>query len=146
VKRWKKRAAIIGAGLAVLGIAAALVLNALDSNIALYVTPSDVIAGKAPKERAFRIGGLVKEGSLKRENLTVHFVITDVAHDIPVAYTGILPDLFKEGKGAVVQGHLGGDGQFTASEVLAKHDENYMPPEAKHALDEAQANKGTVAP
>jgi cytochrome c-type biogenesis protein CcmE len=146
VKRWKKRAAIIGAGLAVLGIAAALVLNALDSNIALYVTPSDVIAGKAPKERAFRIGGLVKEGSLKRENLTVHFVITDVAHDIPVAYTGILPDLFKEGKGAVVQGRLGGDGQFTASEVLAKHDENYMPPEAKHALDEAQAKKGTVAP
>ncbi|MEN9436700.1 MAG: hypothetical protein RIR09_1355 [Pseudomonadota bacterium] len=146
MKRWKKRAAIIGAGLAVLGIAAALVLNALDSNIALYVTPSDVIAGKAPKERAFRIGGLVKEGSLKRENLTVHFVITDVAHDIPVAYTGILPDLFKEGKGAVVQGRLGGDGQFTASEVLAKHDENYMPPEAKHALDEAQAKKGTVAP
>jgi cytochrome c-type biogenesis protein CcmE len=110
------------------------------------VTPSDVVAGKAPKARAFRIGGLVKEGSLKRENLTVHFVITDIAHDIPVAYTGILPDLFKEGKGAVVQGHLGSDGQFTASEVLAKHDENYMPPEAKHALDKAQADKGTVAP
>lgn len=146
MKRWKKRAAIIGAGLAVLGIAAALVLNALDSNIALYVTPSDVAAGKAPQARAFRIGGLVKDGSLKRENLTVHFVITDIAHDIPVAYTGILPDLFKEGKGAVVQGHLSDDGQFTASEVLAKHDENYMPPEAKHALDKAQANKGTVAP
>lgn len=146
MKRWKKRAAIIGAGLAVLGIAAALVLNALDSNIALYVTPSDVVAGKAPKERAFRIGGLVKEGSLKRENLTVHFVITDIAQDIPVAYTGILPDLFKEGKGAVIQGRLGTDGQFTASEVLAKHDENYMPPEAKHALDKAQATKGIVAP
>lgn len=146
MKRWKKRAAIIGAGLAVLGIAAALVLNALDSNIALYVTPSDVVAGKAPKERAFRIGGLVKDGSLQRENLTVHFVITDIAHDIPVAYTGILPDLFKEGKGAVVQGRLGGDGQFTASEVLAKHDENYMPPEAKHALDQAQVNKGSAAP
>lgn len=146
MKRWKKRAAIIGAGLAVLGIAAALVLNALDSNIALYVTPSDVVAGKAPKERAFRIGGLVKDGSLQRENLTVHFVITDIAHDIPVAYTGILPDLFKEGKGAVVQGRLGGDGQFIASEVLAKHDENYMPPEAKHALDQAQVNKGSAAP
>lgn len=146
MKRWKKRAAIIGAGLAVLGIAAALVLNALDSNIALYVTPSDVVAGKAPKERAFRIGGLVKDGSLQRKNLTVHFVITDIAHDIPVAYTGILPDLFKEGKGAVVQGRLGGDGQFTASEVLAKHDENYMPPEAKHALDQAQVNKGSAAP
>lgn len=146
MKRWKKRAAIIGAGLAVLGIAAALVLNALDSNIALYVTPSDVVAGKAPKERAFRIGGLVKDGSLQRENLTVHFVITDIAHDIPIAYTGILPDLFKEGKGAVVQGRLGDDGQFTASEVLAKHDENYMPPEAKHALDQAQVNKGSAAP
>ncbi len=146
MKRWKKRAAIIGAGLAVLGIAAALVLNALDSNIALYVTPSDVVAGNAPKGRAFRIGGLVKAGSLKRENLTVHFVITDIAQDIPVAYTGILPDLFKEGKGAVIQGRLGDDGQFTASEVLAKHDENYMPPEAKHALEKAQANKGSVAP
>jgi cytochrome c-type biogenesis protein CcmE len=146
VKRWKKRAAIIGAGLAVLGIAAALVLNALDSNITLYVTPSDVVAGKAPKGSAFRIGGLVKKGSLKRENLTVHFLITDLVQDIPVAYTGILPDLFKEGKGAVIQGRLGEDGQFTASEVLAKHDENYMPPEAKHALEQAQTNKGSGAP
>lgn len=146
MKRWKKRAAIISGGLAVLGIAAALVLNALDSNIALYVTPSDVIAGKAPKGKAFRIGGLVKEGSVKRENLTVRFVITDVAHDIPVAYTGILPDLFKEGKGAVIQGRLGDDGQFTASEVLAKHDENYMPPEAKHSLDQAQKDKYKAAP
>ena len=98
-----KRAAIIGGGLAALGIAAALVLNALNSNIALYVTPSDVFAGKAPKLQAFRIGGLVKEGSLRRDNLTVHFVMTDMVKDIPVAYTGILPDLFKEGKGAVVQ-------------------------------------------
>ncbi len=146
MKRWKKRAAIIGAGLAVLGIAAALVLNALDSNITLYVTPSDVVAGKAPTGRAFRIGGLVKKGSLKRENLTVHFLITDLVQDIPVAYTGILPDLFKEGKGAVIQGRLGEDGQFTASEVLAKHDENYMPPEAKHALEQAQTNKDSGAP
>jgi len=141
-----KRAAIIIGGLAVLGIAAALVLNALNRNIALYVTPSDVVAGKAPKGQAFRIGGMVKDGSLRRDNLTVHFVVTDTVKDIPVAYTGILPDLFKEGKGAVVQGRLETDGNFTASEVLAKHDENYMPPEAKHALDQAQKNKGDVKP
>jgi cytochrome c-type biogenesis protein CcmE len=133
-----KRAALIIGGLAAIGIAAALVLNALDSNIALYVTPSEVAAGKAPKSKAFRIGGMVREGSLKRDNLTVHFIITDTAKDIPVAYTGILPDLFKEGKGAVVQGRLGTDGNFTASEVLAKHDENYMPPEAQHAVEQAQ--------
>jgi cytochrome c-type biogenesis protein CcmE len=146
MKRWKKRAAIIGGGVAAIGIAAALVLNALNSNIALYVTPSEVAAGKAPQGQAFRIGGLVKAGSLKRDNLTVHFIVTDLVQDIPVAYTGILPDLFKEGKGAVVQGRLGADGSFTASEVLAKHDENYMPPEAKHALDQAQKNKGTEKP
>ncbi len=146
MKRWKKRAAIIGGGLVAVGIAAALVLNALNSNIALYVTPSEVAAGKAPKGQAFRIGGMVKDGSLKRDNLTVYFTMTDMAKDIPVAYTGILPDLFKEGKGAVVQGRLGADGLFTASEVLAKHDENYMPPQAKHALDEAQKNKDAVKP
>jgi cytochrome c-type biogenesis protein CcmE len=133
-----KRIALIVGGLAAIGIASAFVLNALDSNIALYVTPSEVAAGKAPKGKAFRIGGMVKEGSLKRDNLTVHFAITDTAKDIPVAYTGILPDLFKEGKGAVVQGRLGEDGNFTATEVLAKHDENYMPPEAQHAVDQAQ--------
>jgi len=142
MKNWKKRAAIVGGGLAAVGVAAALVLNALNSNIALYVTPSEVAAGKAPQGQAFRIGGLVRDGSLKRDNLTVHFVVTDLVQDIPVAYTGILPDLFKEGKGAVVQGRLGADGNFTATEVLAKHDENYMPPEAKAALDAAQKNKG----
>ena len=146
MKNWKKRAAVIGGGLAALGIAAALVFNALNSNIALYVTPTDVKAGKAPQAQAFRIGGLVKEGSLRRDNLTVHFIVTDLAQDIPVAYTGILPDLFKEGKGAVVQGRLGQDGQFTASEVLAKHDENYMPPEAKQALEQAQKKKGAAKP
>jgi cytochrome c-type biogenesis protein CcmE len=144
MKRWKKRAAIIGGGLAAVGIAAALVLNALNSNIALYVTPSEVAAGKAPKGQAFRIGGLVKEGSLKRDNLTVHFIVTDLVQDIPVAYTGILPDLFKEGKGAVVQGRIGADGSFTASEVLAKHDENYMPPEAKYSVDQAQKTIKTL--
>ncbi|MDK9724001.1 MAG: cytochrome c maturation protein CcmE [Sterolibacteriaceae bacterium MAG5] len=141
MKARHKRTAIIVGGLAAIGIAAALVLNALNSNIALYVTPSEVAAGKAPKGAAFRIGGLVKEGSVKRTDLTVNFIITDTAQDIPVAYTGILPDLFKEGKGAVVQGKLGADGLFTASEVLAKHDENYMPPEAKHSVDQAQKNQ-----
>jgi cytochrome c-type biogenesis protein CcmE len=140
VKPRYKRALWILAALAVIGVAAMLILNALNSNIALYVTPSEVAAGKAPKSQTFRIGGMVKDGSLKRDGLTVHFVMTDMAKDIPVAYTGILPDLFKEGKGAVVQGRLDSNGEFIASEVLAKHDENYMPPEAKHALEQAQKN------
>ena len=135
-----KRALIILAGLVAIGVAALLILNALNSNIALYATPSEVSAGKAPKDQAFRIGGMVKEGSLRRDGLTVHFVITDLVKDIPVAYTGILPDLFKEGKGAVIQGRMNANGEFIASEVLAKHDENYMPPEAKHALEQAQKN------
>lgn len=138
MKAWKRRGAIVVGGVAVVSIAAALVLNALNSNIALYVTPSEVAAGKAPHNAAFRIGGLVKNGSLTRDNLTVHFVVTDTVRDIPVAYTGILPDLFKEGKGAVVQGKLDSNGQFVASEVLAKHDENYMPPAAKDALQQAK--------
>jgi cytochrome c-type biogenesis protein CcmE len=132
-----KRIALIAGGLASIALAAVLTLNALDSNIALYVTPTEVLAGKAPQGKAFRIGGLVKEGSVKRQDMTVRF-ITDTAKDIPVAYTGILPDLFKEGKGAVIQGRLGGDGIFAATEVLAKHDENYMPPEAQHAVDQAR--------
>jgi cytochrome c-type biogenesis protein CcmE len=140
VKPRYKRALIIVAALVVIGIAATLVLNALNSNIALYVTPSEVAAGKAPQGQAFRIGGMVKEGSVRRDGLTVHFVITDLAKDIPVSYTGILPDLFKEGKGAVIQGRINANGEFVASEVLAKHDENYMPPEAKHALEQAQKN------
>lgn len=133
-----KRIALIVGGLITLAVAAALVLKALNSNIALYITPSDVVAGKAPQDKAFRMGGLVKAGSVQRQDMTVHFVITDLAKDVPVVYTGILPDLFRDGKGAVVQGKLGADGVFTASEVLAKHDENYMPPEAKHALEQAQ--------
>ena len=135
-----KRALMIVGALATLAIAAVLILNALNSNIALYVTPSEVAAGKAPNGQTFRIGGMVKDGSLKRDELVVHFIITDLVKEIPVSYKGILPDLFKEGKGAVVQGKLDPDGQFVASEVLAKHDENYMPPEAKHALEQAQKN------
>ena len=142
MKNWKKRGAIVAGGVIAVSIAAALVLNALNSNIALYVTPSEVAAGKSPKGQAFRIGGMVKEGSVRRDNLTVHIVVTDTVKEIPVAYTGILPDLFKEGKGAVVQGKLGADGNFAASEVLAKHDENYMPPAAQHAVDQAQRAQG----
>ncbi len=149
MKNWRKRAAIIGGGLVVVGAATALILNALNSNIALYITPSDVVAGKAPKAQAFRIGGLVKEGSLRRENTTVHFVMTDNAQDVPVTYTGILPDLFKEGKGAVVQvkqSTTSAGSTYVATEVLAKHDENYMPPEAKDALDKAQSKAQNPAP
>jgi cytochrome c-type biogenesis protein CcmE len=141
MKPRQKRIALIAGGLASLAIAAGLALNALDSNIALYVTPTEVAAGKAPQGKAFRIGGLVKEGTVKRQDMTVSFIITDTAKEIPVAYTGILPDLFRDGKGAVVQGRLGSDGVFAATEVLAKHDENYMPPEAKHAIDQAQKGK-----
>jgi cytochrome c-type biogenesis protein CcmE len=133
-----KRIAIILGGLASLAVAAVFVLKALNSNIALYITPTDVIAGKSPQGKAFRMGGLVKEGSIQRDGMVTHFIITDTAREIPVSYTGILPDLFRDGKGAVVQGKLGADGLFTASEVLAKHDENYMPPEAADALRKAQ--------
>ena len=134
----RTRRALIGlAILLAVGTAAALILNALNSNIALYITPTEVVAGKYPHSKAFRIGGMVKAGSVQRDGLDVNFVLTDTAKDVNVRYRGILPDLFKEGQGAVVQGKLE-TGVFMASEVLAKHDENYMPPEAKAALDAAQ--------
>ncbi|MBZ0125969.1 MAG: cytochrome c maturation protein CcmE [Rhodocyclaceae bacterium] len=143
-----KRFALIGGGIAVLGIAAALVLNAFQSNLVFFFTPTQVAAGEAPTGKTFRIGGMVKEGSLQRQpdGLTVRFIVTDTAKEFPVAYQGILPDLFREGKGVVAQGKLGADGLFTASEVLAKHDENYMPPEAQHAVDQAQKAQKTVKP
>ncbi|MGE0873341.1 MAG: cytochrome c maturation protein CcmE [Burkholderiales bacterium] len=139
-----RRIAAIAAGLALLGIATALVLNAFQSNLVFFFSPSQVVANEAPVERAFRIGGMVEDGSLKRraDGLTVDFIVTDTAQRIPVVYTGILPDLFKEGKGVVAQGRLGPDGVFQASEVLAKHDENYMPPEAADAI--ARAQKGVL--
>lgn len=146
MKARHKRFAIIGGGLAAIGIAATLVLNALDSNIAFFVSPSEVAEGKAPQGKIFRIGGFVKEGSIQRDNLTVNFVITDTAKDVKVAYTGILPDLFQEGKGAVAQGRIQPDGSFKATEVLAKHDENYMPPEAQHAVDQAQKAQKSFKP
>jgi cytochrome c-type biogenesis protein CcmE len=134
-----RRIGWIVAGLAVLGAAVALVLNAFQSNLVFFFSPTQVVAHEAPQGRAFRIGGLVEAGSLTREpnSLTVHFRVTDTAQTIPVAYTGMLPDLFKEGKGVVAQGTLGPDGVFHATEVLAKHDENYMPPAAADAVKKA---------
>ena len=132
-----RRFAWIVAGLAVLGVAVALVLNAFQSNLVFFFSPTDVVENKAPQGRTFRVGGLVEEQSVKREGVVVRFNVTDTAKTIPVVYTGILPDLFKEGKGVVAQGKLGPDGVFTASEVLAKHDENYMPPEAAEAVNRA---------
>ena len=140
-----KRAGWIVAGLAALAIAAALVLNAFQSNLVFFFTPSQVASNEAPRDRAFRVGGLVEEGSVVREKdaLTVRFRVTDTAKTIPVVYTGILPDLFREGKGVVAQGKLGADGVFRASEVLAKHDENYMPPAAADAVKKAHEGMTT---
>ncbi len=139
MKARHRRLAWIGAGVLVLGAAAALVLNAFQSNLVFFFTPTQIAANEAPKGRAFRIGGVVVEKSLRREKdgLTVHFDVTDTAKTVPVVYTGILPDLFKEGKGVVAQGKLEDGGVFRATEVLAKHDENYMPPEAADAVNKA---------
>jgi cytochrome c-type biogenesis protein CcmE len=141
-----RRFAWIGGGVVLVGVAAALVLNAFQSNLVFFFTPSQVAAKEAPQGRAFRVGGLVEEKSLQRDKdgLTIRFNVTDTAKTIPVVYTGILPDLFKEGKGVVAQGRVGPDGVFQASEVLAKHDENYMPPEAAAALASANANGGAA--
>lgn len=134
-----RRAIAIVAGVAALGVAVALVLNAFRSNLVFFFTPSEVAAHQAPADRAFRIGGLVEAGSVVRDKdaLTVRFRVTDTVQAIPVTYTGILPDLFREGKGVVAQGRIEPDGTFHASDVLAKHDENYMPPEAAEALRKA---------
>ena len=139
MKPRQKRLALIAAGLAALGGAAALILNAFQSNLVFFYSPTQVFAQEAPKGRTFRVGGLVQAGSLQRQpdGVTVQFVVTDTMHDVPVSYKGILPDLFKEGKGVVAQGELGADGMFHAKEVLAKHDENYMPPEAADAVEKA---------
>ena len=141
MKPRSKRLIAIACGLAALSAATALVLNAFNSNLVFFFSPTQVSANEAPQGRSFRIGGLVEEGSIKRETqgLTTRFVVTDLAKTIPVTYTGLLPDLFKEGKGVVAQGKLGADGIFRADQVLAKHDENYMPPEAADALAKAKA-------
>jgi cytochrome c-type biogenesis protein CcmE len=138
MKTRHKRLALIVGGLAALGVASALILSAFQENLVFFFSPSDVVAQKAPRDRSFRVGGLVEEGSVKRDGVLVSFRVTDTAQTIPVVYQGILPDLFREGKGVVAQGKLGTDGVFRASEVLAKHDENYMPPEASHAVEQAQ--------
>ena len=143
MKPRSKRLIAIACGLAALGVATALVLNAFNSNLVFFFSPSQVAAKQAPQGRSFRIGGLVAPGSIERDakGLAIRFVVTDLAHTIPVTYTGLLPDLFKEGKGVVAQGKLGADGIFKADQVLAKHDENYMPPEAAEALKNAAAGK-----
>lgn len=133
-----KRILAIVVGLAALGVASALVLTAFQENLVFFFTPSQVAANEAPQGRTFRIGGMVETGSVKRSGIEVRFVVTDTAKSIPVVYSGALPDLFREGKGVVAQGQLGADGVFRAREVLAKHDENYMPPEAAHAVEKAQ--------
>ena len=141
MKTRHKRLLLILAGLVILGAVTMLVLSAFQSNLVFFFSPTQVAAGEAPKGKAFRIGGMVKEGSIRREadGITLGFVVTDTEQDIAVRYKGILPDLFKEGKGAVAQGKIGDDGVFVASEVLAKHDENYMPPEAAQAVGDAHA-------
>ena len=146
MKRRHRRIGFIVAGLAGLGIAAALVVCAFQKNLVFFFSRTQVVAKQAPVGRTFRVGGLVEKGTLKRDNdgLTAHFMITDTAKTIPVVYKGILPDLFKEGRGCVAQGHVGSDGVFYADQVLAKHDENYMPPQAGQAIDEAKAAKTLV--
>ena len=133
-----KRFAWIALGVVALGIATALVLAAFNKNLVFFFTPSQVAANEAPMGRTFRIGGMVVPGSVKRDGVEVRFVVTDTAKSMPVVYRGQLPDLFREGKGVVAQGQLGADGVFAAREVLAKHDENYMPPEAADAVKRAQ--------
>ena len=139
-----KRLAIIGGIVCAVGVAVGLVLNAFQSNLVFFYSPSQIVAKEAPVSRTFRLGGLVKEGSVKRDGTVVQFAVTDTAQTIPVQYQGILPDLFKEGKGVVAQGQLREDGTFVAREVLAKHDENYMPPEAGEALKRAQQSGGNM--
>ena len=135
-----RRLVFVVLGLALLGATAALVLNAFRSNLVFFYSPTQVADKEAPVNKTFRLGGLVEQGSLKRlaDGVTVSFVVTDTGKSIPVRYKGILPDLFKQGKGVVAQGRLAPDGVFHASEVLAKHDENYMPPEAAEAIAKAQ--------
>lgn len=149
MKTRHKKFAFIALGLSAVGIATALILNAFQGNIVFFFSPSQIVSKEAPLDRTFRLGGMVETGSLRRDDdgLTMRFVVTDAVNKIPVVYTGIAPDLFREGKGVVAQGKLGNDGVFQAAEVLAKHDENYMPPEVAKAIDQAQASvKKTSAP
>lgn len=136
MKARHKRLILVAAGLAILALATSLVLNALEGNLSYFFSPTEVAEGKAPADHVFRLGGMVEKGSVQRAegDLTVHFVVTDFHKKIPVAYQGILPDLFAKGQGVIAQGKLNADGVFVADEVLAKHDENYMPPEVAAAM------------
>ncbi|MDE1891602.1 MAG: cytochrome c maturation protein CcmE [Betaproteobacteria bacterium] len=144
MKPRQKRIMFIVGGMIVLAVAATFVVKAFRSNLVFFYTPTQIADGQAPHDKAFRIGGLVKQGTLKHEGVVSYFVVTDTRKDFPVSYTGILPDLFKEGRGVVAEGKLGNNGVFVASEVLAKHDSNYMPPEAKAALDQAKQVEETT--
>lgn len=145
MKSRHKRIAIIVAGLVLLAVAATLLLQSFQSNLVFFFSPTEVAEGKAPKDGNFRIGGLVEDGSVERNGTQVKFRVTDTAKTMDVVYTGILPDLFKEGKGVVAQGKQGSDGIFVADQVLAKHDENYMPPEAADALEKGKQYNETLS-
>jgi len=140
MKRRHKRIIFIACSLAALGLGAWLVLGAFRNNLVFFFSPTQIATKEAPVGRTFRIGGLVQDGSLKRDTdgLTIRFTVTDTANTIPVVYKGILPDLFKEGRGCVAQGKVGSDGVFYADQIMAKHDENYMPPEAAKALEQGK--------
>ena len=141
----QKRMITVVAILAGVGIATAFALQSFQKNLLYCYSPSQIQAGEAPSARSFRVGGLVENGSLKRKpgSLEVRFTLTDYAHQQTVSYTGVLPDLFREGQGVIARGKMGPDGMFVAEEVLAKHDENYMPPEVKDSLKpHAQASQG----
>jgi cytochrome c-type biogenesis protein CcmE len=140
MKKRHKRIIFIVCCLAALSLSAFLVLRAFSNNLVFFFSPTQIATKEAPVGRTFRVGGLVQDGTLKRDadGLTLHFTVTDTANSTPVVYKGILPDLFKEGRGCVAQGHMGSDGVFYADQIMAKHDENYMPPEAARALDKAK--------
>ncbi len=140
----QRRMALVAAVLGGVVVSAALALRAFEQNLLYFFSPTEVVTGQVPTDRTFRLGGMVQEGSVEREpgSLTVRFVVTDYANSIPVSYTGVLPDLFKEGQGVVARGRLDPNGQFAAEEVLAKHDENYMPPEVAEALEKGRAASG----
>jgi cytochrome c-type biogenesis protein CcmE len=138
MKARHKRLALLISGVGVLALAATLVINALGNNLSYFFTPTEIAENKAPQDHLFRLGGLVEPGSLQRgQELTARFTVTDNRNRIMVSYTGILPDLFQEGQGVIAQGRMGADGVFVAEEVLAKHDENYMPPEVAAALEKS---------
>jgi cytochrome c-type biogenesis protein CcmE len=147
MKRKHRRLLVVLTSLGLLGAASALVLSAVEDSLVFFYTPSDLAARDTPPENLFRLGGLVEEGSVRREGSTTHFRVTDLNRVVPASYTGVLPDLFREGQGVVAEGTLDAGGNFTAREVLAKHDETYMPKEVADALRESgQWRNGEAKP